>query len=293
MSEDPDGNGDPTDDDTDGDGTPDYLDPDDDGDGLSTIVECPGGPVCPDEDGDGTPDYLDPDPDVDGDGVPTAEEDRNGDGDPTNDDSDGDGVPDYLDGDDDGDGVREAHGIPGIVDGTPFQVTYQTTDDPLRMQTAQSVQAHLAECGIQISVETAAPDVFFAREADGPLFGRRFDLAQFSWRATSDPLCDLFLSGQMPDVGRLDRPNVAGFLDDEYDTACLSALEAWPGGDEYTTGQAAAYAEAQRIFTERLPVLPLFQHSKVTFAHASIIGLAPNPTQVSELWNIEQIGLRP
>jgi peptide/nickel transport system substrate-binding protein len=195
--------------------------------------------------------------------------------------------------DEDGNGVREAHSIPGIADGTPFQVTYQTTDDPLRMQTAQSIQTYLAGCGVQISVEIAAPDAFFAPGPAGPLFGRRFDLAQFSWRTAAEPLCDLFLSGQMPDGDRWDRPNVVGFLDDEYDEACLSALEALPGGGEYIDGQTAAYAEAQRIFSERLPVLPLFQRPKVTFARTSVIGLAPNPTQVSELWNIEQLDLRP
>lgn len=195
--------------------------------------------------------------------------------------------------DEDGDGVREAHGIPGTVDGTPFQAIYQTTDDPLRMQVARSVQTHLAECGVRIAVEIAAPDVFFAPGPEGTLFGRRFDLAQFSWRATSDPLCDLFLSSQMPDTDRWDRPNVAGFLDDEYDTACLAALEALPGGGEHAIGQAAAYAETQRIFSERLPVLPLFQRPKITLARASVIGLAPNPTQVSEMWNVEQLDLRP
>lgn len=57
-----------------------------------------------DTDGDGILDVLDPDDD--GDGVPTADEDANGDGDPSNDDSDGDGIPDYLDDlqDRDGDG---------------------------------------------------------------------------------------------------------------------------------------------------------------------------------------------
>jgi peptide/nickel transport system substrate-binding protein len=185
--------------------------------------------------------------------------------------------------------VRESHGIPGVVDGTPFQVSYQTIDDPLRMQTAQFVQTYLAACGVRVSMEIVAPDALFAPGPEGPLFGRRFDLAQFSWRAASDPLCDLFLSGQMPDAGRWDKPNVAGFLDDEYDMACLSALEALPGDGEYVIG----HAEAQRIFSERLPVLPLFQHPKVTLARTSVIGLAPNPTQVSELWNIEQLDIRP
>ncbi|MFS4416200.1 Ig-like domain-containing protein, partial [Maribacter sp. 2307ULW6-5] len=48
-------------------------------------------------DTDGTEDVNYRDLDDDGDGIPTADEDANGDGDPTNDDSDGDGTPDYLD----------------------------------------------------------------------------------------------------------------------------------------------------------------------------------------------------
>ncbi|MFB9057554.1 hypothetical protein ACFFU9_12465 [Mariniflexile ostreae] len=71
--EDRNGNGDLTDDDTDGDGIPDYLDADDDGDNVLTKDENP---------------------------------DPNGDGDFSDaQDTDGDGIPDYLDNDDDGDGV--------------------------------------------------------------------------------------------------------------------------------------------------------------------------------------------
>jgi peptide/nickel transport system substrate-binding protein len=191
--------------------------------------------------------------------------------------------------DEDGDGVREAHDVPGIADGTPFQVTYHTTGEPQRVQAAQLIQTYLAGCGIQASVEILSPEMLFAPGPEGVLFGRRFDLAQFSWRATPDPLCDLFLSGQIPDAGRWDRPNVVGFLDEEYDAACLAALEAPPGSADY----AARHTEAQRIFSERLPVLPLFQHPKVTLARPSVIGLAPDPTQASELWNIEQLDLRP
>ena len=191
--------------------------------------------------------------------------------------------------DEDGDGVREAHTIPGIADGTPFQVNYHTASDPLRGQVAQIIQAYLAGCGIQVDVETTPPETLFAPGPEGVLFGRRFDLAQFAWRAQPDPLCDLFLSSQIPDAGDWDRPNLAGFIDDEYDTACLSALDSPPGSDGYTAGQV----ETQRILTERLPVLPLFQRLKVTLARDLVIGLTPDPTQDSELWNIEQLDLRP
>ena len=50
-----------------------------------------------DTDGDGTPDYADADDD--GDLILTKNEDTDGDGDPRNDDTDGDGVPNYLDSD--------------------------------------------------------------------------------------------------------------------------------------------------------------------------------------------------
>lgn len=190
--------------------------------------------------------------------------------------------------DEDGDGVREAHGVPGVADGTSFQATYQTTDDPLRLRTAELVQAQLRTCGIQTSLQTLPSEQLFAPGPEGVLFGRRFDLAQFSWRATDVPLCDLFLSSQIPGDGDWSRPNVAGFIDGEYDAACQAALEALPGRGDYVV----AHAEAQRIFSEQLPVLPLFRHQRVTLVHASVTGLMPTPSQRSELWNLEQLDVR-
>jgi len=136
IDEDTNGDGDPTNDDRDGDGIPNYLepnnvdtdgdglnnhrDPDDDGDGIPTADEDADGngdPMNDDSDGDGTPDYLDADDDNDG--VPTADEDVDGDGDPTDDDTDGDGTPDYLDPDDDGDGVLTTDEDVEFVNGDP------------------------------------------------------------------------------------------------------------------------------------------------------------------------------
>ena len=71
---------------------------DEDGDGVINEIEDlngDGDPTNDDTDGDGIPDYEDNDDD--GDGILTIDEDLNGDGDPTNDDSDEDGIPEYLD----------------------------------------------------------------------------------------------------------------------------------------------------------------------------------------------------
>jgi len=63
IDEDPDGDGNPLNDDTDGDGTPNLLDFDDDGDGILTFLELDvdNDGVIDDTDNDGIPDYLDSD----------------------------------------------------------------------------------------------------------------------------------------------------------------------------------------------------------------------------------------
>jgi FKBP-type peptidyl-prolyl cis-trans isomerase len=63
INEDPDGDGDPFNDDTDEDKVPNFRDADDDGDGVSSKVEYDrdGDGIPDDEDNDGTPDYLDKD----------------------------------------------------------------------------------------------------------------------------------------------------------------------------------------------------------------------------------------
>ena len=63
IDEDPDGDGNPLNDDTDDDGTPNLLDFDDDGDGILTFLEldADNDGIIDDTDNDGIPDYLDSD----------------------------------------------------------------------------------------------------------------------------------------------------------------------------------------------------------------------------------------
>ncbi|MBX3011515.1 MAG: hypothetical protein KF832_08395 [Caldilineaceae bacterium] len=130
--------------DTDGDGIPDYQDADDDGDNVPTKQEDPnhdGDPTNDDTDGDGIPNYLDPDDD--GDGIPSKDEDANHDGNPTNDDSDGDGIPDYLDANDkltgmvwndaNGDGLHQANENP--IANTPIYLYRQQGGNNQRVLT--------------------------------------------------------------------------------------------------------------------------------------------------------------
>ena len=99
--EDINGNGDLTDDDTDGDGLPNYIDADDDGDNILTKDEAPDPNKdtilddALDTDGDGIPNYLDADDD--GDGINTRDEETDSqDQNPGNDVTNSDIGADYL-----------------------------------------------------------------------------------------------------------------------------------------------------------------------------------------------------
>ena len=190
--------------------------------------------------------------------------------------------------DEDGDGVREAHSVPEIPDGTPYRVTCKTADDPMRVSTARLIKDQLSACGISVTVQIEPVQMLFGPGPEGSLFGRRFDLAQFSWQLAPEPLCDAFLSSQMPGQGDWNRPNVAGFIDARFDAACEEALETLPGSADYL----AAQGPPQRIFSEQLPVLPLYQHQKTTLTQSNVSGLSPNASQPSELWNLEEIDVQ-
>ena len=91
--------------------------------------------------------------------------------------------------DTDEDGVRDAQQIPGIRDGTPFEVTFLTSAaSSSAQQVARIVKAQLADCGVRVDVETLPAQEFLADGPEGPLFGRRFDLAESTWWFDVNPL---------------------------------------------------------------------------------------------------------
>ncbi|NKQ36758.1 MAG: hypothetical protein HF973_14240 [Chloroflexi bacterium] len=196
--------------------------------------------------------------------------------------------------DTDGDGFRELveRDIQaGIVATTTFSITLgANSESVVRTRVNEMVQADLAECGIRVSLYDVPAEKWFDDGPFSPLFGRRFDLATYAWLTGITPPCGLYLSGNItgPEeqgFGGWGNVNATGWANEEYDAACQTALDALPGTDEYTEN----HQEAVRIFTERLPAIPLFQYVNTAVTHPSIRSFQPNPTQPSELWNIFEI----
>jgi peptide/nickel transport system substrate-binding protein len=76
-----------------------------------------------------------------------------------------------------------------------------------------------------------------------------------------------------------------GFCNPEYDRIAKRA--------ENTLARPIAlplYHEAQMIFSDELPVLPLFARVKVMATRPNVVNFRPDPTVNSETWNIETWG---
>jgi peptide/nickel transport system substrate-binding protein len=176
-------------------------------------------------------------------------------------------------------------------DGVPLKLTLVggPVGDPIREALLPAIQSQLkANCGIEVETRLLTRGEMEGDWPDGVIFGRRFDLAVFGWGVGSVPRCELFTTAQIPDDANLGGVNDTGYSNPEFDAACRRALTT------FDPALAAQYhAEAQRIFAQDLPMLPLFFRVKAAAVRANITGFALDATSPSELWNIEELSVGP
>lgn len=200
--------------------------------------------------------------------------------------------------DTDGDGIRE-----DPATGTPFAVTLLTSSGmAARRLSGQIFQQNMLDCGINISLSYAPASELVANTADAPVAGRRFDLLEFSWGTGSTPACDLYLSTEIPGPAEETIPghydpdqtyagfggrNYSGWINEQYDQACLQAINALPGTPEYEIG----HKEAQRIFAEQVPVIPLVQLVDLEASRPEVVNFDLDPTE-SAYYNIYEFDIQ-
>jgi peptide/nickel transport system substrate-binding protein len=191
--------------------------------------------------------------------------------------------------DGDRDGIREARGVTGVAWGTPFSITLVTTsDDPARQRTAQILSENLADCGIGLGVQyySSTQDLVFEGH-DSPVLGRQFDLALYSWNGGLYAPCELYLSSQIPTPeNQWTTLNSPGYASADYDAACQSALGALPG----TSTHAYHHRQAQRVFSQDLPALPLYFVPRLVAVRPGVVGVTPDPGEYLT-WNVEAFDL--
>ncbi|NJN15051.1 MAG: peptide ABC transporter substrate-binding protein [Oscillochloris sp.] len=178
--------------------------------------------------------------------------------------------------DSDGDGIREAAG-------QPITLTLTTTaGSPLRQSAAAQIQANLAEVGIALNIEELPTEELYS--LNGPLFRRSFQLALFAWIAETDPRgwerwsC----TGVPSESNGWTGNNFPGWCFFEADKAIRTATTALERAE-----REQAYVLQQRLFTQELPVLPLFQRVDVTIVNPTLAGVESDPT-APITWNVSE-----
>ncbi len=193
----------------------------------------------------------------------------------------------FVDGD--GDGIRE-----DPATGTPFAVTLgTTTGNEMRQQLTQIFKENMLECGIDVELYYLPSSEWFADGPDGVLFGRRFDLGEFAWLTGVEPSCNLYrtvdITGPEEEgFGGWGNSNETGWSNADFDAECNRALGSLPGTTDYEEGHKAA----QVVFSDQLPVIPLFLRLKVAAARPNVLNFGVDPTQNSEMYNIFEIDLQ-
>ncbi len=182
---------------------------------------------------------------------------------------------------------RQSLGSQNIPAGTPLEVTYVTSNATQRQQVSSILAASLAQCGIKVHIQYLDSTVLYAGGPQGVLFGRNFDLAEFAMGSTGiESSCGWYTTSAIPNnsnhwVGE----NVSGYSSPAFDAACLASLQSLPDEPAHTT----SYAQAQAIFSQDLPVIPLYWRVKSAAAWVGICHFSLDPTASSNLWNIEAI----
>jgi peptide/nickel transport system substrate-binding protein len=171
-----------------------------------------------------------------------------------------------------------------VSDGTPLEFNYWTISTLQRQEVTEILESSLAECGIKVNPEYWDSTEYFADGPEGPIFGRRFDVAQFAWLTSVEPPCDLYLTSEWPsEESGWAGQNNPGFTNEDYDAVCKAAIQSLPGTPEYEQN----HKEAQRIYSEQLPTVPLYLHFSLAASRPDMRSFFVDPTE-SAMWNIEE-----
>jgi peptide/nickel transport system substrate-binding protein len=196
----------------------------------------------------------------------------------------------WLDKDGDPATPRIARGVSGVADGTSFIIQYLTAADAQHQTAAKMIQANLAKCGIQANIAPQPVQQYLAAGPDGPVFGRAFDLAQLAWTASLEPACNLYLTSEIPGPypeypKGWGGENASGYTNPEYDQACANALFSLPDSAQHSP----EHYQAQKIYSEELPGLPLYVHYNVSVARPDLCNYTSESAMDSPLWNLETL----
>ena len=194
----------------------------------------------------------------------------------------------WIDTDEDEETPRVGYGVPRVAFGTDFSFTLLIAEGDLNNQTASSIQADLAACGVEVQVELVDFSSLTAPYPEGSVFGRGFDAVLWSWPEWITPLCEMFAGRELPTEKSPFGVNATGFSNLAYNQACERVLLGRVDVEEYLQ----ALLDTQEIFAQTLPGIPLFQAPRFVAHSNNICGIEVDPLSFSVLFGLEDFDTR-
>jgi peptide/nickel transport system substrate-binding protein len=162
-----------------------------------------------------------------------------------------------------------ARGADGIraKGGVKLSFDYATTAaNRTREQITQLVAADLKAVGIDAKLKYVPSAEYFGD--DGYLARRQHDFAQYAWILDVDPGNTLYDSQYIPSAeNNYSGSNYPGYRNAKYDQLSRSA-----NNEIERSKRGALFAEAQSIWSDELPAIPLYPRSNIEVRKENLVG---------------------
>jgi peptide/nickel transport system substrate-binding protein len=174
--------------------------------------------------------------------------------------------------DNDGDGVREAQGVEGLEDGTPFSVELGTIPFPPYSDSAQVIQQFLADVGIEITINPVDFNIYFSEylTADSD-----YQFAMSGWFNFVVPVHTEFVGGIHSEGGNT--PWIH-WGNEEADALIEEAAKTFDNQERY-----AIYHRVQEIAQEEVPYVYLFRPDNLIAYNGNL--MVPEVGSLTALFN--------
>ncbi len=176
-----------------------------------------------------------------------------------------------------------APGADGILQkgGQRLSLTFVTTaGNRTREAVQQILQAQWKAVGVEVKIQNQPARAYFG----DTLPTRKFELAMYAWVKSPTSDCESELtSDHIPSAEKTGGQNYPGYRNAEIDRLCHGAPEEL---DE--AKRAQMLRQAQEIWAEDLPSIPLYLRSDYTSHKAGLQSWLPTGSQVPVTWNAGQ-----
>ncbi len=199
----------------------------------------------------------------------------------------------WQDADFDSDTPLSAANVNNVLFGTPFEIDLLTSTSPLRVKIATEIAANLSACGIQVNLTPLPLSDLYQPAPDGPLFGRKFDLALISLQTGSELDCRWFSADEIPAESNYwlgtstGGANFFGYQNPEYDAQCSQNQRS----SMDISAKSTSLKNAVSILANDLPAIPLYFYPRALLVRENVCGFSDDAPLREGLIYIEQFGM--